>query len=172
MIHDPNNYWEQLERLEKLIRASEFKAGVIFSFHSLILGIFVDRLDELEPLLLGSRIFIVLSILWMLSVLISVYHCFLCFKPQIEMKYTKNVFFFRDTVYAFGNIKEFAQKLIQVCSDEQELFEQLSEQIHAESKIIDQKFKSVHSAIKYFAISFGFVILMISVWVVELFFQD
>ena len=36
MSHDTNDYWEQLERLEKLIRASEFKAGVIFSIHSLI----------------------------------------------------------------------------------------------------------------------------------------
>ncbi len=35
MRQDPNNYWEQLERLEKLIRASELKAGIIFSFHSL-----------------------------------------------------------------------------------------------------------------------------------------
>lgn len=30
---DPNNYWEQLERLEKLIRASELKVGVLFLFH-------------------------------------------------------------------------------------------------------------------------------------------
>ena len=51
---DPNNYWEQLERLEKLIRASELKAGVIFSFHSLILGLFVDRLDFFKPLLTGN----------------------------------------------------------------------------------------------------------------------
>ena len=41
---DPNNYWEQLERLEKLIRASELKAGVIFSFHGLILGVFFEGL--------------------------------------------------------------------------------------------------------------------------------
>ena len=34
MSQDSNNYWEQLERLEKLIRASELKAGVVFSFHS------------------------------------------------------------------------------------------------------------------------------------------
>ena len=47
LIHDPNNYWEQLERLEKLIRASELKAGVIFSFHSLVLGLFFDRFEEL-----------------------------------------------------------------------------------------------------------------------------
>ena len=51
MIHDPNNYWEQLERLEKLIRAAELKAGIIFSFHSLILGLFIDRLDLLQPVI-------------------------------------------------------------------------------------------------------------------------
>ena len=40
MHHDPNNFWEQLERLEKLIRASEMKAGLILSFQSIILGLF------------------------------------------------------------------------------------------------------------------------------------
>ena len=55
MRQDPNNYWEQLERLEKLIRASELKAGIIFSFHSLILGLFIDRI---EPLLQMNRIYI------------------------------------------------------------------------------------------------------------------
>jgi len=45
---DSNNYWEQLERMEKLIRAAEVKAGVIFSFHSLILGLFVDRMRHID----------------------------------------------------------------------------------------------------------------------------
>ena len=47
---DPNNYWEQLERLEKLIRASELKAGVIFSFHSLILGLFADKIEYFQEI--------------------------------------------------------------------------------------------------------------------------
>lgn len=165
MNQDTNNYWEQLERLEKLIRASEFKAGVIFSFHSLILGLFVDRLENFEHVLQESIVFTVLSILWFLAVLISIYYCFRCFKPNMELKYDKNVFFFRDAAYEFGNAKEYAKKLMEVCTTEDEIVKNLSEQIHAESVIIDKKFYNVKRAIQYFIVSFIFVVMSLSYWV-------
>ena len=165
MIHDTNNYWEQLERLEKLIKASEFKAGVIFSFHSLILGLFLDRLEKFQYILQNSTFFLALSILWLLSVLISIYYCFRCFKPHMELKYDKNVFFFRDATYDFGNAKEYSKKLIEVCSSEDEIVAKLSEQIHAESIIITKKFDNVKKAIQFFIISFVFVIVSLSYWI-------
>lgn len=168
MIHDPNNYWEQLERLEKLIRASELKAGIIFSFHSLILGIFIERLDQLQPIFTSNFFFILLSIFWLLCILLSIFYCFKVFKPQIEVKYDKNVFFFRDAVMSFGNVDTYTKKLMDVCSNEEELFVQLSQQIHIESKIIDEKFKSVHKAIKFFGLSLIFVALSIGSWVITL----
>jgi hypothetical protein len=161
MRQDPNNYWEQLERLEKLIRASELKAGVIFSFHSLILGLFADRLVYFHEIFKDNIPLIILSILWISSVLISIFYCFKCFRPRIEVKYKKNVFFFRDAVYAFGNIEEYTKKLIEVCGDEEELYWQLGQQIHVECKIIDQKFNSVNKSIKYFGLSFIFVIMIL-----------
>ena len=111
-IHDPNNYWEQLERLEKLIRASELKAGVIFSFHSLVLGLFFDRFEQLEVFLNSSPVFIVLTFLWFTSVVLSVFYCFKCFKPQIELKYKKNVFFFGDAAKAFGTVEEYTKRFM------------------------------------------------------------
>ena len=168
MIHDPNNYWEQLERLEKLIRASELKAGIIFSFHSLILGIFVERLDQLQPIFTSNILFILLSAFWLICLLVSVFYCFKVFKPQIEVEYDKNVFFFRDAVVSFGNVKEYTEKLMDVCTSKEELFKQLGEQIHIESKIIDEKFKSVHQAIKFFGLSLIFVALSVGYWVITL----
>ncbi|MGZ0016756.1 Pycsar system effector family protein [Yeosuana sp. AK3] len=168
LIHDPNNYWEQLERLEKLIRASELKAGVIFSFHSLILGLFFDRFEELEGLLQSSPVFVVLTILWFICVISSVFYCFKCFKPQLELKYKKNVFFFGDAVNAFGNTEEYTKRLIEVCATEEELIEQLGEQIHVESKIIEAKFKCVHKSIFFFGLSFVFVVLIIGYWLITL----
>ena len=167
MIQDPNNYWEQLERLEKLIRASELKAGVIFSFHGLILGLFVDRLEQFQPIFESSIVFLILTFLWLACVLCSIFYCFKCFKPQILLKFDKNVFFFRDAVYAFGNIKEYTKKLLEVNANEEELFTHLCQQIHAESIIIDQKFKSVESSIKFFALSVVFVIVIIGLWLVR-----
>lgn len=165
---DSNNYWEQLERLEKLIRASELKAGIIFSFHSLILGLFVDRLSYLQEIFQENIVYIILACLWIVSVLISIYFCFKCFKPRIESKYDKNVFFFRDAVYAFGDIEGYTKKLMAVCESEEELFTQLSQQIHVESKIIDRKFDSVQKSIKFFGISFIFVIVVLVFWLINL----
>lgn len=164
MSQDPNNYWEQLERLEKLIRASELKAGVIFSFHSLILGLFVDRLEYFQQLFQKSPIFIVLHILWLICVFISIFYCFRCFMPRMEMKYPTNVFFFRDAVRSFGDIEAYTKKLTEVCRNEEDLFAQLSQQIHVESKIIDQKFISVQRSIKFFGLSFIFAILIMLLW--------
>ncbi len=168
IIHDPNNYWEQLERLEKLIRASELKAGVIFSFHSLVIGLFVDRLEYFQGIFKQNIVFVILTVIWILFVLISIYYCFRCFTPRLELKYDKNVFFFRDAAYAFGDVKEYSKKLMKVCSSEHELYYQLSQQIHIESKIIDQKFSSVQKSLRYFAFSFISVILIIIFWAVRL----
>ncbi len=168
MNHDPNNFWEQLERLEKLIRASELKAGVVFSFHSLILGLFADRLEHFSEIFKANPLLIGLAVLWISSVLVSIYFCFKCFRPRIELKYDKNVFFFRNAVSDFGDSKEFSKKLIEVCKNEEQLFKQLSEQIHVESKIIDQKFRNVNKSIQFFAISFVVIILILTISLINL----
>ncbi|MCA0132755.1 Pycsar system effector family protein [Winogradskyella alexanderae] len=159
MAQDPNNYWEQLERLEKLIKNSELKAGVVFSFHSLIIGIFIDRIDEFKTLLVENSFVLAVMILWALMVTISIFFCFRCFKPVMEMKYERNVFFFRDAVNEFDNVEEFCKEIIKVCGSKDELYQKLAEQIHAESKIIDDKFKSVRHSITFFALSILFVFI-------------
>ena len=165
MAQDSNNYWEQLERLEKLIRASELKAGVVFSFHSLILGLFVDRIERFKDLFMGNTVLLVLLILWLLFVAISIFYCFKCFKPSMEMSYDDNVFFFRDAVTRFSDTETYTNELLKVCGSEEELYRLLAEQIHAESKIINAKFINVQKSILFFAISFAFVILISVYWI-------
>jgi hypothetical protein len=165
MEQDTNNYWEQLERLEKLIRASELKAGILFSFHSLILGLFVDRLQNFEDIMKSSYVFIGLTILWIIAVLISIYFCFRCFQPNIQMKYKRNVFFFRDAARKFNSVDKFVNEITKICQTNEEVVKRLSEQIHAESVIIDQKFYHVKKAIQFFLLSFIFIMLMVIYWV-------
>ena len=88
--------------------------------------------------------------------------------PRLELKFKKNVFFFRDAARSFGNIEEYTKELLKVCLEEEELFKQLSEQIYIESKIIDEKFKNVQKSIKYLALSFIFVVLLLGLWMVRL----
>ena len=165
---DPNNYWEQLERLEKLFRASEIKAGVLFSFHSLIIGILADKFQTFKPNFEKSEFLIGLGFIWVFLVSVSLFFCFKSFRPQIERKYKKNVFFFKDAAHKFGNVDEYAKKLIEICGNEELLFEQLSEQIHAESKIIESKFQNVHNSIRFFGISFILLIVIIIIYISKL----
>ena len=161
---DANNYWEQLERLEKLIRASELKAGVIFSFHSLILGLFFDRLDQFKDMFVEYNTLLVLSLSWFVFVAVSLFFCFKCFNPTLEMSYDSNVFFFRDAAKKFGTTEEYVEALLHICGSEEKFYKALAEQIHAESKIIDAKFKNVRRSILFFAISFFCVFLIAVFW--------
>ncbi|MBT8271223.1 MAG: hypothetical protein KJO25_04170, partial [Bacteroidia bacterium] len=143
MKQDPVNYWEQFERLERLIKASELKAGLIFSFHGLILGLFFDRINNFQPLFEESIAFKILTFTWLIFILISIFFSVKCFIPRMELKYDRNVFFFGDIVHEFDDVKSFSETFIDICGDEDQLYHQLAEQIHAESKIIDYKFRCV-----------------------------
>jgi hypothetical protein len=162
--HDTNNYWEQLERLEKLIRASELKAGILFSFHSLILGLFVDKIQNFEELLKGNILFVILVVLWSIAVFISIFYCFKCFQPNMKLKYRRNVFFFRDAARNFKDVDSYVKEITKICQTNEEIVKRLSEQIHAESVIIDKKFYNVKLAIQFFLISFIFIVLMVVSW--------
>lgn len=164
---DPQNYWMQIERLERLIRAAELKAGLIFSFHSLILGICFEKLDYIQSILSGHYIYWVFGTLWVLFVLLSIYYAFKCFRPKLELKYDSNVFFFKDAAFNYGDIKNYSQELKNICRDNDELCNQLGEQIHIESKIIDHKFICVNKSLKYFGGSFVFIALLIISWAIS-----
>ena len=84
------------------------------------------------------------------------------------MKYDDNVFFFLDAVKAYGNSDEYTKKLIEICGSEEELYSQLAQQIHVESKIIAEKFGSVQSSLRFFALSFIFAMLSLVIWIVQI----
>ena len=83
----------------------------------------------------------------------------------MEMSYEKNVFFFRDAVTKFGNTEDYTKELIKTCGSQEKLYQLLSEQIHAESKIINAKFKNVQKSIMFFGISFLFIIITSLYWI-------
>ncbi|MGB5387044.1 MAG: hypothetical protein WBN20_09695, partial [Eudoraea sp.] len=71
--------------------------------------------------------------------------------------------------YSFGSIEKYTKNLIEIFGEEEEFYTQLGQQIYIESKIIDQKFKNVEHAIKYFALSFIFIVVIVVVWFIHLY---
>lgn len=161
IAEDPINYWEQIEQLDRLIRAAELKAGLIFSFHSLFIGIVIDQAGELSEFM-GQSILIKGAVLiWFLLVVISLYYALNCFRPQMEMSFDKNAFFFMDANRAFGDVKKFRKAFREINQDPNELYGQLAEQIYIHSKIIDYKFSTVQKSIKFLFGSFMWLMVLV-----------
>ena len=62
----------------------------------------------------------------------------------MEMKYNRNVFFYRDAANSIGGVEGYTKELLKVFENDIDLFKLLAAQIHAESTIIDHKFMNVH----------------------------
>lgn len=161
IAEDPTNYWEQIEQLDRLIRAAELKAGLIFSFHSLFIGIVIDKMDEVSTFMGQGYIQIGAVLIWFALVFLSLFFALKCFRPQMEMNFDKNAFFFMDANRAFGDIKAFRKTFREINQNADELYGQLAEQIYIHSKIIDYKFGTVQRSLKFLSVSFLWLIILI-----------
>ena len=68
---NPENYWEHIEQLDRLIRAAELKAGLIFSFHSLFIGIVIDKMEEVTNFVDQGWLYKGVVLVWFVLVVIS-----------------------------------------------------------------------------------------------------
>lgn len=161
IAEDPINYWEQIEQLDRLIRAAELKAGLIFSFHSLFIGIVIDKATELVNFMDESILYKIATLVWFLLVVISLYFALKCFRPKMEMSFDKNAFFFMDANRSYGNVKAFRKAFREINQDPDELYGQLAEQIYIHSKIIDYKFSTVQKSIKFLFGSFMWLMVLV-----------
>jgi hypothetical protein len=150
-----DHYWYSISYVMDLIKSSELKAGLILSFYGILLNFIFQSASSLSDTLDRSPILYILLSFWVICTVGSIFFCVRCFIPKIEGNFGKNMFFFKDIISKFGDIKQFAGIFFEKSCDENELFEQLGEQIFIISKIADWKFKNVQRAIQLLAIGLG-----------------
>ena len=155
-----DHYWGTISYLTSLIKASELKAGLILSFYGILLNFIYQGTENFSNDLTNDTILYILIGSWILCTSASIFYCVRCFIPKIEDKFSKNMFFFKDIISQFGDIKEFSKTFFTMSKDEDALFEQLGEQIFIISKISDWKFRNVKRAISLLAI--GLIILFVT----------
>lgn len=168
IVENPVNYWEQIEHLDRLIRAAELKAGLIFSFHSLFISIVIDKVDGVTAFMDQGYFQIGLVMVWFVLVLLSLFFALNCFRPQMEMNFDKNAFFFMDANRKFGDIKGFKEAFRKINQHPEELYGQLAEQIYIHSKIIDYKFGTVQKSLKFLSISFLWLLILIIFYLINI----
>lgn len=152
-----DHYWGTIGYLTSLIKSSELKAGLILSFYGILLNLIYQGSENVSDKLDGDTFLYVLISLWILCTSASIFFCMRCFIPRIEGKFNKNMFFFKDIITKFGDVKEFSKTFLEMSKNEEALFGQLGEQIFIISKISDWKFSNVKRAISLLGI--GLIIL-------------
>ena len=156
-----DHYWGSMSAVQGLIRSSELKAGLVLSFYGILLN-FVYRSYQAITVGLAEDLFLMVGVvLWFLATATSIYFCVRCFIPRIEGNYDSNVFFFKDVISKFGDIKEFSSTFWRISMSEKELFGQMGEQIYIISKIADWKFKSVQRAIRFLGVALFFLLCIV-----------
>lgn len=147
-----DHYWGTISYLTSLIKASELKAGLILSFYGILLNFIYQSTERFITQLGNDTVLFILIGFWAACTSASIFYCVRCFIPRIEGNFTKNMFFFKDIISKFGDIKEFSKTFFEMSKEEDILFAQLGEQIFIISKISDWKFKNVQRAISLLAI--------------------
>jgi len=166
-----DHYWGSISYVSSLIKASEIKAGLILSFYGILLNFVYQNINLVLDQFDDNTITYVLLVLWFSCVVISIYYGIRCFMPRIESKYEKNIFFFGDVITKFGDIKEFSRTFFSISVDEDQLFDQLGQQIFINAKIANLKFKNVQKALKFLAIQFILLLILVIYYVVATFVQ-
>lgn len=152
-----DHYWGTMGYLTDLIKASELKAGLILSFYGILLNLLYQGAQDFLNALSRDIFLYILIGSWICCTATSIFFAVRCFIPKIEGKFSKNMFFFKDIITKFGDIKEFSKTFLTMSKDEEALFSQLGEQIFIIAKISDWKFNNVKRAIRLLAI--GLILL-------------
>lgn len=164
-----DHYWGSISYVSSLIKASEIKAGLILSFYGILLNFVYQNIELVLAHFEDNTIMYFLLTVWFGCVVISVYYSIRCFMPRIESKYDKNIFFFGDVISKFGDIKEFSRTFLSISMDEDQLFDQLGQQIFINAKIANLKFRNVQKALKFLALQFIFLLIIVIYYVIATF---
>ncbi|MCB7482461.1 Pycsar system effector family protein [Christiangramia sediminis] len=164
-----DHYWGSISYVSSLIKASEIKAGLILSFYGILLNFVYQNIDLVLAHFEDNTIIYILLTAWFACVVISIYFGIRCFMPRIESKYDRNIFFFGDVISKFGDIKEFSRTFFSISMDEDQLFDQLGQQIFINAKIAHLKFSNVQKALKFLAIQFIILLIIVIYYVIATF---
>ncbi len=162
-----DHYWNIINYINSLIRASEIKAGLILSFYGILLNFFFQYLDGFLEMAKTDMLVAVFMAVWFTLTISSIFFSFKCFMPLILAKYDKNIFFFGDVIGSFGSIKEYSNALLKTSQNKELLFGQLGEQVFINSQIASTKFKYVNKSIRILAINIALIFIFSIIYAIK-----
>lgn len=154
-------YWETIRHISELNRTAELKAGLIMSFYGLVLGVVFEMALNIESNFEPNILLIIIVLTYFFFVVRSIFFAFMCFLPQIETNFDKNMFFFYDAITNYGDIRSYSKKFHGMLEDDKALYDQLGQQIFVHALIASKKLSNVNKSVRNLAYSFVFMILAV-----------
>lgn len=155
------DYWNILNNISELIRFSDQKAGIIITVYGVVLTLIYTNSTNVLLAIQHSNLQIVLAILATTSATISVIISFLCLNPRLNNPNAHSIIYFRH-ISNHSSHKDYLLHSSNIINDETKIISHITEQIHVNAKIADNKFTKVTWAIRFFFTTLIIVIISIS----------
>ena len=165
MTKEAKNYWELIDYNLNHVQNSEIKASFILTIYGIIVGF--SQQIQFDFSNIGNFIYIVyfLGSFFVLFSLAAIYFCFKVYKPRINQKLKKSVFFFFDIRDYYKTADIYRKELKEVMEDSEVLKDLLSEQAYINGIIAADKYTNVLKSIQYFIYS---IISLLAILIFEL----
>jgi len=158
---------QSLEDLKKSIDGwvnnADLKATTVLLFNGAIITILSAKFPDIKKVIMQasctnyfSTFILILSSLYLITFGISLFYVFKTLKPDVRSR-TSSLFFFGSI--ASMSSGDFVKKMTAL--KESEARKMLSEQIHTNSTITTNKFRTVNNSVVYLFLSIIFFVLMI-----------
>lgn len=149
--------WNLLDNIERRVRHEDKRAGITFTFF----GIVVPLIATWTPNLDSSRVTMLLFLLYILLMAI-ILTASLTYRAKSSLFISEETYSMSDYKYSiFRDQDTYAENLLDLLADSDELANRLAHEIQAQAKLADYKASATRSGIKAAAFaSFLFLLLM------------
>ncbi len=154
------SYWRIYQEINEWVKYSDAKAGILVTIYGVLYTIIFTNPYTLNTYFSSSIEIILLSILFGIFSIISMFYAFRCLNPRLKSEKSKSVIFF-GYIAQIKHYKDYMEYSEKVFNDNRNTIEHLTEQIHVNSQIAWKKFSNITVSIRFFFASIATLILII-----------
>ncbi|MEW5821805.1 MAG: Pycsar system effector family protein [Cyanobacteriota bacterium] len=151
--------WKTFEATNEWIKFSDAKAGFVLAANGIFVTIIVSYLVEHKAFVSDNWLLVILFVIWLILAVLSTVYSILCLNPTLVTKQKDSLIFFMHIAKNFDSPDDYNNAVSEKYSDDNEIFNQLTNQVWAVSKVAEYKCKMIVLSIKFFLMTVLFGIL-------------
>lgn len=149
-MNKSEEYWKILQSINDWIKYSDTKATILLTLYSVIITIVYSNAEAVYNSLNSSNSILFSGVVSVVLAIVSIVFSFLCINPSLKNKNPNSIIYFGHIKAKFETHELYKTEAEEKMNDPEKYTEEISEQIHTNSKIAWQKFSNITWSIRFF----------------------